>query len=126
VAEIEKHAVVIPVASVLVQRDSEYALGRGLDEFFERQQRMTPEERRAEWERCERERGEQRAAVRAEQTVDLGSDDAAWVRAAEERQGWPAGYIRHLAQPYCQCKVDRDDGWVFCDHARDLWPEIGR
>lgn len=66
---------------------------------------------------------EQRAEVVARDTLTFDSP-AALIAAVEERQGWPAGYLEHLAQPYCECEPERDDGWSFCLYARDRWPGL--
>lgn len=116
--EAQKRGIVIPVASETLRRDTEW-IGRLL-----RGDPPTAEERRRGEELMARWRRD-RAEARVAQAVTFGSADDL-VRAVEESQGWPAGYLAHLSQPYCDCGPDRDDGWAFCAHAEDEFEGIGR
>lgn len=58
-------------------------------------------------------RADERAAVTAE-PLTL---HALLVRV--QQWGWSREFVEHLVQPYCACE-DGQDGWEFCEHARDL------
>lgn len=108
-AEVQKYGTVIPVSETVI-RDIE-----SLESWFKRWQDATPE-RRAEWER---EAADRRRAIREERQAALATPDA--VLAGIGRHfDWSPEYVRHLAQPYCECEWDNDGAWNYCVHAYDL------
>lgn len=60
---------------------------------------------------AKRARAEERAAAAV---VSLSLD------ALMDRMGWSREYAEHLVQLYCDCDIDREGGWEYCEHARDL------
>ena len=116
---LDKYGLVIPVSRELL---SEYEkMRRDLDDWFA----LPAEERRRRSDQAKAEMREKRARVRSEKTVAFANDGDV-IKAVEAAHSWPGGYLRHLAQPYCDCGPDRDDGWWFCSHAEDEFPGIGR
>lgn len=120
--EAEKVGIVIPVSESLI---NQYA---GTRTWFQQWLALPPEERRRQGEQFRLARLRKREQVRADQTVEVSDPAQAWDMFAD-RMGWPAGYLTHLVQPYCECgpgsSMAGEDGWEFCEHARDLWPDLG-
>jgi hypothetical protein len=108
VPELRDEMVPVPV--------TEQHLRESMDRWQQREDRAT-EARRSKAERLRLGRERQRI----EQSVIMSPSAQADLVCA--RFGWPSGYIAHLAQPYCECRPGYD-GWVHCQHAYDLWPEI--
>ena len=108
--EVSKYGQVVPMS---IERLLPKPLD--LDAAIRRYAEATPEQR-AQWQR---EALEQRAAEREARGIDL-TDPEAILLALGEKFGWSPEYVRHLVQPYCDCDGDRDGGWDYCPHARDL------
>lgn len=124
IREVTKHGVALPVSDehVAVSVGGLLAnatlLSRRLSERMEPAMNATPLQR-AQWAaeaaRHAATAAEERAAVRAStEVVPLT------LETLMESRGWDRKYAEHLVQPYCECEPDREGGWEFCQHARDL------
>jgi hypothetical protein len=104
VREVDKYGATVPISDAVLAEAAE------VEAAILRYQRATPEQR-AEWAReaTDRRRREREA-------FPVGTDLLAGL---SRHFGWTLAYIRHLAQPYCECDYDRDGTWYFCPHAGD-------
>jgi predicted TIM-barrel fold metal-dependent hydrolase len=111
-AEVEKYGYVVPMSDEIIRRYEDTL------KLITHRQNATPEEL-AELKRqyAERERvaAEDRRRLR-EQTPEPVDP----IVGIAENLGLPIAFVRHLAQPYCDCDVDQDGAWNRCEHARDL------
>lgn len=113
-----KYAVSIPVSDQIVRE------GREFGERWDAWMALPAEERKRQSDEAMREAAEHRSRERAERCVTFGSAEEL-VRAVEEAHSWPEGYLRHLAQPYCDCGPGAYEGWEFCSHATDEFEGVG-
>lgn len=113
--EAEKYGIVIPVSDTL--RAEHEALVSSMDAWFA----LSPEERARRAAEHEQRRRAERLAIReAAGDIDMGADSEL-VRGICRHFDWSPEYVRHLAQPYCDCGPEQyDGGWDYCEHARDL------
>lgn len=104
----EKYGIAVPISEALREQSPTWA---EIEEGLRRAARATPEEK-ARWKR---EAEERRAAYRDQvgTTEDI-------IGGIASHFGWTPEYVRHLAQPYCECDYDTDGAWNHCQHARDL------
>jgi hypothetical protein len=110
--DVQKHGVVIPVGSALI---SDRILWTDFEAAQKRWRESTPEQRAA----IDREYAERRRAEReAQEVVFTGPEDV--LARIGKHFGWSPEYVRHLAQPYCDCDYDSDGAWNLCIHASDL------
>lgn len=112
-SEVQKHGIGTPVGD---------RIRADVDAVVKRLAGASPEQR-AQWER---EAAERRAEIRRTQCL-MDESDAAIIAGVAEHFAtyaygnfWTPDYIRHLAQPYCDCEWDSDGAWNLCEHARDL------
>lgn len=107
--DVQKYGIVVPVSEAIFRDRVD------IDAMMKRWAESTPEQR-SQWER---EATEKRQAYREAHRIELHDSDS--VLAGISRHfDWPLEYVRHLAQPYCECGPEQyDGGWDFCQHARD-------
>ena len=96
---------VIPVSQELLNDAIDFRTA------MDRWRTATPEQRE-QWQR-EAEEGREAERAAAEQT-------ALSVESICAKFGWTYAYALHFVQPYCGCGPHVDDGWYYCQHARDL------
>jgi hypothetical protein len=106
VAEVQvlKAAAVVPIVDELL------AAGQGMSAGLNRWMAATPEER----DQWARDLAAQRAAERA-----AAAPAPFTLAGLLDKLGFSCEYAEHLVQPYCNCE-DTNDGWDYCQHARDL------
>jgi hypothetical protein len=112
--DVQKCGTVVPISDARIAMEAE------INAAMRRWSEATPEQR-AEWER---EAAEKRAECRRTHSL-LSESDADIINGIAEHfatygEFWTPAYVRHLAQPYCECSWDQDGCWDLCQHAIDL------
>lgn len=114
--EVQKYGMVVPFS------DTRLAMEAEIDATMKRWSEEAPEQRA----KREREAAEERAEYRRVHSL-LPESDADIINGLAEHfathaygEFWTPAYIRHLAQPYCECSWDQDGCWDLCQHAIDL------
>lgn len=124
IREVTKHGAVLPVSEEQMTVSVEgllanaTLLSRRLAERMELVMNATPKQR-AEWAA---EAARREAAAVVERAAERATTEVVplTLETLMESRGWDREYAEHLVQPYCECDSDREGGWEFCQHARDL------
>lgn len=106
----QKHGQTVPISDELRRQHEE------IEASMARWAAMTDEELAREGQRIAEEMRAERLRVRANAPAMTDV-----VGGIAKHFGWSREYVRHLAQPYCECESEQyDGGWRYCDHAHDL------